>query len=87
MAKKVECGKFLVIECSAREIYIACGGWGICDNCSSAPYKGYYIAVLNRWFCPECYEDWKEEAEWFHEDADIERKNYEFYAPRLGLRL
>lgn len=86
MAKQVECGKFLVIECTARELYVACGAPGLCDRCANTPSNGYYIAVLNQWWCKECYEDWKETAHWYPEDADIERKNFNFYAPRLGLK-
>lgn len=87
MAKQIEFGKFLVIECTAREMYVACGSPGICDNCCSTPSKGYYVAVLNRWLCQECYDQWCETAHWYREDAGTERKNFEYYAPKLGLRI
>ncbi len=87
MAKQIEFGKFLIIECTVVELYVACGGAGICDNCANTPGRGYYIAVLNRWFCPKCFEEWKERAVWYPEDAPIERKNFEFYAPRLGVNV
>lgn len=86
MARKVEFDKFLIIECTARELYIAVGSPGICDNCAEPSANGYYIAVLNRWLCPDCYEKWKEYAHWYPEDVDVENKNFEFYAPRLGVR-
>ena len=60
MARRVECGKFKVIEVSAVEL-TQFGGLGICDNCGNASGIGYLIPVLNRWFCPECYESWKNE--------------------------
>lgn len=85
MARQIEFGKFLIIECAASEMYLACGSPGICDYCTASPGRGYYIAVLNRWFCPKCFEEWKEGAHWYLEDADIERRNFEFYAPRLGI--
>lgn len=87
MARKVEFDKFLIIECTARELYIAAGSPGICDKCAKPSANGYYIAVLNRWLCPDCYEKWKEYAHWHPEDADVENKNFEFYAPRLGIKI
>ncbi len=86
MAKQIEFGKFLIIECTARELYVACGGPGICDNCATPSGNGYYIAVLNRWLCPKCYEEWKSTAHYYPEDADIERKNFDFYASLLGIK-
>ena len=86
MAKQIEFGKFLIIECTARELYVACGGLGICDSCGTPSGKGYYIAVLNQWFCPSCYEEWKSTAHYYPEDADIERKNFDFYAPLFGVK-
>lgn len=86
MARKIEFDKFLIIECTAHEIYITIGGYGICDNCSEPSAKGYYVAVLNRWLCPDCFERWKEYAHWYQEDADVENKNFGFYAPRLGVK-
>ena len=56
MAKKIEFKKFLIIECTAREMYVACGSPGICDFCGEPSAGGYYIAVLNHWYCPKCFE-------------------------------
>lgn len=82
----IEFDKFLIIECSRKQIIEATGGPGICDHCSSPALTGYYIAVLNHWVCPECFENWKGYAQWYPEDADIERRNFEFYANRFGLK-
>lgn len=91
MAKKIECGKFLLIECTARELTKAVdSSWVVCDDCGklcSLSDEGVYIAVLNRWFCNECYESWKKRAHWYPEDAEIEKKNFDFYAPRFGLNI
>lgn len=84
MAKKVECGKFLVIEVSGVE----CIGWGgaaICDFCNETSNVGYYIAVLNSWYCPKCFKEWKKRAKWYPEDANVERSNYAAYAKMLGI--
>lgn len=86
MAKKIENEKgFLVIEASAREIYIAAGGIGICDRCNSPAEVGYYIAVLNCWYCPKCYAEWYQNAINYPEDRDVELRNYKFYSERLGV--
>lgn len=90
MAKQIEAGKFLVIECTAGELMNAVGSdICICDCCGRpclSSDKGCYIAVLNQWYCQECYKDWIERAAWYPEDADIEQKNFDFYAPRFGLK-
>ena len=51
----------------------------VCDNCLTSPDNGYYVAVLNRWFCPTCYEHWINRAEYYEEDAWVEEKNYNRY--------
>lgn len=89
MAKQINAGKFLVIECTAGELMNAVGtGICICDWCGRAYLpsdKGCYIAVLNQWYCQECYNEWIEQVVWYPEDADVQRKNFEFYAPLLGV--
>ena len=90
MAKQIEAGKFLVIECTASELMDVTGsGMCICDWCAKSCFpaeKGYYIAVLNHWYCEECYQEWIQRARWYPGDVEIERKNFEFYAPRLGVK-
>lgn len=84
MARRVECGKFKVIEVSAVEL-TQFGGLGICDNCGKASDIGYLIPVLNRWFCPECYESWKERARWYPEDAEYEQNKFDYYCELLNI--
>ena len=55
----------------------------ICDECLSSPDTGYYVAVLNRWFCPTCYKHWMACARRYGEDAAIEERNYNFYMKLL----
>lgn len=86
MAKKVDNQKgFLVIEVSAAELSAQTGGVGICDYCNTPAEKGYYIAVLNKWYCPKCYSEFCERSKRYDEDARIEKKNYERYAKMFGL--
>lgn len=49
---------FKVIEISRSELVGKLGHMGavgICDYCSAAPTNGFYVAVLDQWYCPECY--------------------------------
>ena len=51
MAKIVDNPKrFKVIELSRNEL-AKIGGIGICDRCNGTSNTGYYVAVLNCWFC------------------------------------
>ncbi len=52
------------------------GGLGICDYCNTASTEGYYIAVLNMWYCPKCYNEWYLRAKYYKEDADVENRNF-----------
>ena len=93
MAKIIENEKgFRLIEISAeemREIHPEMKGEGwfpICDSCGrSGLKKGIYIAVLNRWFCPKCYEKWYSSAVRYPGDARIEERNFNRYKEILGL--
>ena len=87
MAKVVEFDKFKVIKESAKEMFDAVGSPGICDNCDEMPSEGYYIAVLNRWFCKKCFERFKRGAKWYPEDALIEDRNFKHYAFCLGINI
>lgn len=85
MAKVVEFDRFKVIKASAKEMFEAVGSPGICDYCSERPEQGYYIAVLNQWLCPECFEDFKRNRKWYPEDAVVEQRNYIYYGLLLGV--
>lgn len=86
MARRIEFDKFLIIECTAVELSQAVGSPGICDYCGKPAANGYYIAVLNRWYCEDCFEDWKMTAHYYPEDADVENRNFDCYAFLLGLK-
>lgn len=75
---------FKVIKCprkilEAATAQIKC----VCDDCLSSPDTGYYVAVLNRWLCPTCYEHWVKSAERYTEDIPIEEKNFNYYLKLL----
>lgn len=51
---------FKVIQVSRSELMDKLGlygAMGVCDRCNGITSTGYYIAVLNQWFCPDCYQD------------------------------
>lgn len=83
MAKKVKNEKgFLVLEITRGELLDALaeyGSIGICDSCGLPVKKGYYIAVLNQWFCEDCYEEWLTGATRYVEDIPYEEKWFEHY--------
>lgn len=62
----------------------AFGSSGICDRCCKSPNTGYYIAVLNMWFCPECYNKWIANATRYDEDKEVEERNFNFYKSLFG---
>ncbi len=68
---------FRVIKMSLMELNVYLGGIGICDFCNGTGLEGYYVAVLNEWLCPECYEDWLKKATRYEEDVLIEEKRYQ----------
>lgn len=76
---------FKVIQCSLVEIARLGCNMPMCDRCNNATFDGYYIAVLNRWFCPSCYEEYISRATWYPEDSAIEDRNYEDAKLRMSV--
>lgn len=74
---------FKVIKIDSHELRQAVGSPGICDNCLEMPEEGYYIAVLNRWFCPRCYHKWILNATYYRGDKPIEERNYQYMTEML----
>lgn len=81
--KKVENEKgFLILEVSRAVLLQALaenGAVGICDSCAQSTDTGYYIAVLNQWFCPKCYEEWMSRSVRYVADIPIEERRFRFY--------
>jgi hypothetical protein len=85
MATKVQNDKgFLVIETTMTET-LKFGGCAICDSCNLADSKGYFIAALNSWYCPVCYNEWLAKATRYKEDIPIEERNYSRASKLLGI--
>ena len=79
---------FKVIQVSRSELMDKLGlygAMGVCDRCNGITSTGYYIAILNQWFCPDCYQDWYHGTKRYPEDVAIENNNFEFYKNMFGL--
>lgn len=90
MARIHENGKkFKVIAVTDVELMDALedyGCMGICDSCGKRHKgMGYYVAVLNQWLCPECYEEWYAKAVRYAEDEKYEEDKYSLYKQILGI--
>ncbi|HCD9234555.1 hypothetical protein OZ664_05465 [Elizabethkingia sp. HX WHF] len=68
---------FKVIKITMNEVNNAFGGLGICDACNCSAFHGYYIAVLNSWYCEEDYEKFMKSATNYPEDHKYESKNFD----------
>lgn len=66
---------FKVLKVAACEL-TKTGDTAICDACGKVKMEGYYIAVLNQWFCPECYNKWYNHSINYANDRAIEERHY-----------
>lgn len=55
------------------------GAVGICDFCSTSPEIGYYLPVLNQWYCPECYDNFVNNTTPHPDDSWYEERNFAKY--------
>lgn len=79
---------FKVIELSRAELMARLGEYGskgICDFCGEPTENGFYIAVINQWFCPKCYEDFLSRTPYYKEDAAVEERNFNFFKQLFDL--
>ena len=81
--------KFKVIAVTDAELMNALedyGCMGIYDSCGERHRGiGYYVAVLNRWLCPKCYEEWYKTAVKYAEDEKYEEEKHSLYKQILGV--
>ena len=85
VAQQVEDKDFLIIECTRGELSAVTLMPCICDYCAKPSETGYYIAVLNSWYCPKCYKRWRKSAKPYESDKPIERRNFQYYGTLLGV--
>lgn len=68
------------------QITIPGGGFMVCDDCNIGIEPSetcYYIAVLNRIFCADCFHEWIARAKYYGEDKPFEEKNYNMIKSQL----
>lgn len=78
----IDTGIFAGFSC----INIEGGQYLVCDDCCDDIKKSdicYYVAVLNRLFCKNCYEQWVADATYYQEDAETEFRNYALHQRKL----
>ena len=57
----------------------------VCDNCLDAKVnQGFYVAVLNQWFCKKCYEKWYKTAINYEQDLSVEMQKFNHYITALS---
>lgn len=78
-----------IYETDAKTMIDTFDGLGLCDSCCLYSPKGYYIPVLNSYYCPKCYADWLTRAKKYDEDMPYERckvENFDFMLKVLGIK-
>lgn len=78
MRKMLTKAGLIAYHTTAAEITLI-GGFGICDECGKHSHEGYLVPVLNHWQCPKCFNDWKDRARYYPEDAPFERHTAAYY--------
>lgn len=76
---------FLVIKMSWREYVAITDSFGLCDCCGTDDFDkdGYYVAVVDSWYCETCFDAYYESAKHFSVDAIKERANYNVKVAKL----
>lgn len=67
-------------------INVGTGGYLVCDCCNSEINAGdtcYYVSVLNKIMCEDCFVRWHSSAKYYPEDVPFERKNYDYTKHKL----
>lgn len=89
MATIVENDKgFKVIKMDYFESIIMCEFGDICDSCNriiGSDESFYYVAVLDRIFCTECYKEWYETAIKYKEDDAYENRKFNAVIRKLQI--
>lgn len=76
---------FKVIQVTKEQAGIIWHSPGICDSCMESPAAGTYIAVLNCYYCQNCFDGWHKTAQYYPEDAAIEARRFEDTSFKLEL--
>ena len=86
MANKYENDKqLLIIHMSWREFVAARDEFGQCYCCGEANFDegGYYVAIVDDWYCKTCFDAYYSGAKRTKGDLEKERMNYNKMRNRL----
>lgn len=76
---------YKLIEMSMEEI-VSVGGYAVCDSCNRTSSDGVYVAVLNGWYCMDCFDAWYARvAECHPDDRAVELSNFKYMRNVLGI--
>ena len=70
---------FLIIEASSEDMMGRIGHLGkmdYCDSCAKSSESYYYLPLMDKWVCKECYKEWYEGNVRNDEDLYIEIRNF-----------
>lgn len=84
--EKIETKKgYVAYKVIAEEMFSIYFG-NMCDFCGTIKETGYYIPVLNCFYCEDCFKAWESRGKYYSEDIHIEKRNaekFEFLIHRM----
>lgn len=75
---------YIAYACTAQETTYL-GGAGMCDECGKPALNGFLVPVVNRYMCPNCFEEWQNSGRFYPEDLPLEAKNAARYEYRIPM--
>lgn len=81
---KITAKGFKTLDVTVEHV-LAWGGQGLCDSCNKGGLRGKYIAVLNSYYCQECFDSWHKYATNHPEDRGYEQAHLEDILFRIAL--
>lgn len=76
---------FKIVKVDKSEMQDKIASPGICDYCNSIPTYGYFVCVLNAYYCEGCYVNWINRAVNYPQDRHVEKRNFEYCVTAFGL--
>ena len=75
----------LIIKMTWREYVAITDSFGICDCCGTQQFdnRGYYVALVNDWYCPTCLDAYLKGAKRYSVDLEKERYNFNNVVSKL----
>lgn len=86
MAKLVKNSKgFTVIRMSYMEYAAITDTFARCELCGEETTDGYYIPLIQHWYCENCYNLWNRTAVYYKIDAETERRLFNVMKHKIDL--